>query len=137
MNSIFSIKKSVFGVLVMMVWCSCTYDHEPINPQEKVCSFPDTVSFNKHILPIFNTSCNITGCHSGNQPTGNLNLEPSVAYSQLMKPGKGYIDTITPQYSLLYAQMNSVSNPMPKSGKLDQCTVNLVLKWVQQKAKNN
>jgi hypothetical protein len=120
-----------------MSCCSCSYDHESAIPQGKTCSFPDTVSFSKHIQPIFNASCNIAGCHSGNQPSGNLNLEPAIAYSQLMRPGKGYIDTITPQYSLVYAQMNSVSNPMPQSGKLDQCTVDLVLRWVQQKAKNN
>jgi hypothetical protein len=123
-------------ILVVSVLCgACKHNAE--TEVEKPCVAPQTVSFSQHIQPIFTTQCAISGCHSGSAPEGNLNLEASVAYAQLMKPGKGYIDTINPSFSLLYAQMNSVSNPMPQSGKLDQCTVDLVLAWITQKAKNN
>jgi hypothetical protein len=103
----------------------------------QVCNIPETVSFNNDLVPLFNQNCSISGCHSGNAPAGNLNLEPVVAYSQLMKKSAGYVDTIHPQYSILYSQMSSASTPMPPTGNLDQCKIDLVMKWIEQKAKNN
>ena len=119
--------------LVLLFFGSCTYDKASTEP----CPLPGTVSFAQDIQPVFNQYCNTTDCHAGPAPGGNLNLESAVAYTQLHKQGSGYIDTITPRYSVLYAQMNSTSNPMPPDGKLDRCTQELVLKWIEQKAKNN
>ncbi|MBL7815408.1 MAG: hypothetical protein JNL70_10365 [Saprospiraceae bacterium] len=107
------------------------------NHKEVVCTTPTIVSFSQDIVPIFNKNCNTSGCHSGSSPAGKLNLEASMAYTQLTKKGSGYIDTLTPQYSVLYASMNATTNPMPPNGRLDNCTIELVLKWIEQKAKNN
>lgn len=122
----------VFGVLC--IYYSCTNNKAEVTP---ACTPPDTVSFSQHIVPIFNVYCNNTGCHSGKKPKGNLNLEPSVAYAELMKSGSGYIDTLNPRFSLLYASMNSTSSPMPPPEKLDTCKITLILKWIQQKAPSN
>lgn len=119
---------------VLLLVTSCTY--EKVEPQ-LVCVSPDTVSFKKDIQPIFDTHCNTAGCHSGNNPSGNLNLQASVAYAALSKKSSGYLDTINPLHSVLYGSMNSTASPMPPNGKLDKCTLDLVLKWIQQKAKNN
>ncbi len=121
-----------FLFFFLIFFCSCV--HESLQP---TCTTPDLVSFSKDIIPIFNQHCNNAGCHVGTSPAGKLNLEASAAYNQLQKKGSGYIDTINPNFSVLYASMISISNPMPTSGKLDDCTINLVLKWIQQKAKNN
>jgi hypothetical protein len=121
-------------LIVLLFLASCTY--EKVEPQV-VCSTPDTVSFKRNIQPIFNNHCNTAGCHSGSNPSGNLNLEASVAYAQLSKKSSGYLDTVNPSHSVLYGSMNSTSSPMPPNGKLDKCTLDLVLKWIQQKAKNN
>ena len=99
------------------------------------CEVVDTVSFQKNIVPIFEAQC--VSCHCGSNASGNLNLEANVAYQNLSDPKSGYLDTINPTYSLLYASMISTSNPMPPNGKLDKCTTDLILKWIQQKAKNN
>jgi hypothetical protein len=120
-------------VLIFFV-ASCTY--EKAEPQ-LLCAAPEIVSFRKDIQPIFDDHCNTAGCHSGNNPTGNLSLEANIAYDQLTKKSSGYIDTLHPSYSVLYASMNSTGNPMPPNGKLDKCTLDLVLKWIRQKAKNN
>ena len=96
------------------------------------CEVVDTVSFQKNIVPIFEAHC--VSCHSGSNASGNLNLEANVAYQNLSDPKSGYLDTINPTYSLLYASMISTSNPMPPNGKLDKCTTDLILKWIQQKA---
>ncbi len=124
-------------VYISSLFCfcySCTNYKAEVIPS---CTPPGIVSFSQHIVPLLNARCNISGCHSGSQPQGNLNLESAVAYRQLMKSGSGYVDTINPKYSVLYSSMNSISNPMPPTGRLDDCSRELVLKWIQQKAKNN
>jgi hypothetical protein len=125
-----------YSCLIAMLFLvsSCTY--EKAEPQV-TCAVPDTVSFKRDIQPVFDRHCNTAGCHSGTAPTGNLNLEASVAYEQLSKKSSGYLDTLHPTYSVLYGSMNATSTPMPPSGKLDKCTLDLVLKWIRQKAKNN
>lgn len=123
--------------LMIALWCSCyscTYEKAELNIS---CSPPAIVSFSNDIIPVFNQHCNTAGCHSGSNPEGGLNLEPAMAYSELMSSGSGYVDTITPRYSVLHASMNSSSDPMPPTGKLDKCTVELIYKWIEQKAKNN
>jgi hypothetical protein len=124
---------------LLIVFASCINDKgETIKPIAScIGDTLTTVSFSKHVQPIFDAHCNEAGCHSGASPAGKLNLEASVAYAQLLQKSKGYVDTLNPNYSVLYADMNSTSNPMPPSGRLDACKINLVYKWVQQKAKNN
>lgn len=128
-------KKYVFIILVFLLFLgACTYEKvEPFTD----CKTPAVVSFKQDIQPIFDMHCNNAGCHSGNNPAGNLNLEASQSYTQLWRKKSGYIDTLNPTYSVLYASMNATSNPMPPSGKLDACTLATVLKWIEQKAKNN
>lgn len=104
---------------------------------EQQCPTPDVVSYSRDIQPIFDAHCNSTDCHGGTSPERNLNLEPAQSYSELNHPGSGYLDTLKPRSSVLYAQMRSVSTPMPPTGNLDDCTTELVLRWIEQKAKNN
>ncbi len=111
----------------------CTYEQQQPLP----CVFPDTVSFRQDIQPIFAAHCTSIDCHAGLHPAGNLHLESDQAYAELSDPRSGYVDTLQPRISVLYAQMISVSNPMPPSGNLDDCTIALVLTWIEQKARNN
>ncbi len=128
-------KKISIFFLITITFCfcySCTYEKA-----EPKCTPPDVISYSGNIQPIFDANCATTGCHSGTRPEGGLNLTAAVSYSNLMASGTGYVDTINPDFSVLYAQMNSLSSPMPPTGKLDKCTIDLVYKWIQQKAKNN
>ena len=128
--------KYIFILLIAGIY-SCTYDKiDPDNKIEPECKLPDTVSFKQHIVPILVNNCSLSDCHSGVNPEGNLNLEESVAYSQLMNPQDGYVDTLDPEGSLLYSSLISQSNPMPPDG-MDDCKKKMILKWMQQKAKNN
>ncbi len=125
--------KTIF-ILSCIVFYSCKHDTGMIKP---ICTTPETISFSNNIIPLFIQNCSTSGCHSGSNAAAHLNLDAAVAYTSLTKSGSGYIDTISPSASLLYAQMVSASNPMPKTGRLDDCKTNLILKWIQQKAKNN
>ncbi len=136
--------KCIIGILILSYCSSCRYDKYEVPVPEEIkdetlCSspMPDSVSFSKNIIPILKSNCSTTNCHSGNFPEGNLNLESGVAYARLSKKGSGYIDTINPKNSVLYSSLVSQSNPMPPTGRLDDCSVKLIYKWMQQKAKNN
>lgn len=116
------------GLLVLALSCG----KQSVEPAVVI---PDTVSFSRDVLPVFSRDCSLSGCHSGANPTGNLNLSASVAYGQLWK--QKMIDTLHPEQSVLYIQLNSVSDPMPPSGRLPAGTIALIYKWIQQKAPNN
>ena len=96
---------------------------------------PDVPSFHNDIVPMFNSYCALSGCHEGGSPAGNLNLTAGVAYNQLFL--RHEIDTITPANSNLYQRMSGSGFIMPPTGKLNHYYYDLVLKWIQQKAKNN
>ncbi len=116
---------------IAIVFFRCKYDKEDIQPQ-----LPAVVSFSQHILPIFNSTCSLSGCHSGGSPTGNLDLTSAHAYTQLF--ARHEVDTLNPTLSVLYIQINSTgSTQMPPTGKMSAYNINLILKWIQQKAKNN
>ena len=46
-----------------------------------------------------------------------------------------YIDTVQPENSVLYGALTATSKIMPPSGKLDDCKIEMILKWIQQGAK--
>ena len=138
MNNSVLVRKVIFPacifILAGVTFYSCTYNKAELKVD---CVLPATASFNNDVMPIINAQCNGVGCHNGATNAGHLNLEPSVAYSQLTHAGSGYIDTLNPTASILYGSLISASNVMPPAGKLDDCKIKLVLDWIQQKAKNN
>ncbi len=121
---------------------SCVYRKKEIpltSPEELVteCVQADTVLFQKHIQPILTKECAKSGCHVGSRPEGNLNLENGKAYTQLWQRGKDYLDTVIVERSVLYNSLTSPANLMPPTGKLPDCQVELIAKWMRQGAKNN
>jgi hypothetical protein len=120
---------SLLGLLIVLM-NACYYDE--VIPVDTVGDVGE-MSFSKDIIPIFNASCNSSGCHNqgGQQP----NLTATDAYSSLS--GGGYLDTRSPENSVLYQWMDgSKSLPMPLSGP--NATYNAkVLAWIKQGALNN
>jgi hypothetical protein len=128
---------AIYLIIFSICFYSCTWSKVKNISPDCGATVPDTISFSNNVLPLFARNCSITGCHSGTSPSGNLNLEAADAYSKLSKMGSGYIDTLNPTQSVLYSSMASVSDPMPPSGKLDDCSLEIIEKWMLQKAKNN
>jgi hypothetical protein len=121
---------------------SCVYRtlEKPLaTPEElvSVCVQADTVSFQNHIQPILMKECARSGCHVGSSPEGNLNLENDKAYTQLWQRGKDYIDTVIAERSVLYNSLTSPANLMPPTGKLPDCQIDLIRKWMKQGGRNN
>jgi hypothetical protein len=115
----------LFFVLAGFIICSCEYEF--IQPEEK--PIPENVSFANDIIPIFNNGCNTNVCHGpGSTPP---DLSPDNAYDALMSGG--YVDTETPEASILYTSMKSGSmKPYTTPGDED-----IILAWIEQGAKNN
>lgn len=90
---------------------------------------PLDVSFSQDIIPIFNASCNVAGCHNaGGIPP---DLTAANAFSSLNNGG--YINTSDPANSKLYQRMAS---DMPPSG-INAGDNALVLAWIEQGALDN
>jgi hypothetical protein len=91
------------------------------------------VSFAADIIPIFNASCNNSGCHSkgGKAP----DLSPNSAYNSLTVGN--YVNINAPESSVLYLWMTGKkSTPMPPNG-INKDNNALVLAWIKQGAQNN
>lgn len=91
------------------------------------------VSFAVDIIPIFEASCSVSGCHvkGGKIP----DLSTSNAYNSLTL-GK-YYNTEAPESSELYLWMTGKkSTPMPPNG-INKDNNALVLAWIKQGAQNN
>jgi hypothetical protein len=134
MNFTKSNKKQVL-VAILIVMSACFFScKKKITSPSPTPSLPSTVSFSNDIIPVFNVHCNTSGCHGGGSPAAGLNLSQNVAYSQLFT--KHEIDTTNASNSNLYIQV--ASGQMPQTGgKLSDYNISLILKWIQQKAKNN
>ncbi len=133
-----NIYKWIVLVTALALFSSCVNDHgNPTPAQACQSTGQDSVTFQKDILPILSTNCALASCHSGSAPAGDLNMERSKAYSQLSKSGTGYLIPYNPNSSLLYSQLVSVSQPMPPTGSLDICNIQLIKNWIAQGAKNN
>ena len=104
---------------------SCTYytnDYDPLD-------VPDNVSFDADIVPIFEASCNTSGCHSGAVPP---NLEREVAYKNLISGG--YVtDIIAAENNILYQKIDG--------GSMEVYATDLerayIKKWIEEGALNN
>jgi hypothetical protein len=124
---------SLFNILAVV---GCTRNQS--NPLVQApCNLPDTVSFKNDVVPVFEVSCDQANCHSGTDTSsrGRVNLEPAYAYTDLFK--QHLIDTLNPTQSQLYQRLISTGNSMPPGIYLDNCTIQSILKWIEQGAKNN
>lgn len=101
---------------------SCTKDIGP-NPDLVLKTGCDTVTFTKHILPIFNSECN--SCHS---PSGLQN--PYLTDYSLIK---AQVDA-----GRIKARMIDGSPSfMPTAGRLPDNQINLIQCWLDAGAPNN
>ena len=123
--------------LMLLIGVTLSCSNEKYKEPETPCLISEKISYSESIQPIFNRSCALGGCHVTGSAQGNLNLEANISYTQLMRQGRGYIDTANPRSGVLYSSLVSVSNPMPPSGRLPDCELKLIENWMKQGAKNN
>lgn len=126
--------KKTIGFLAgftMLLFIGCYKDKTVLLNTGKEITRP--ISFAADIIPIFNKSCNISGCHNagGIKP----NLAPTSAYNSLTTGN--YLNTSNPESSELYLWMTGKkSTPMPPNG-INKDYNALILAWIKQGALNN
>lgn len=102
---------------------SCIHEPQFIDELDPVC-------FETQILPIMQTSCALSGCHTG---VGEENFN-AADYNQLMqyvKPGDAYNSVLYKAITTLYGE-----NIMPPDRPLSKSQRNLILIWIEQGALN-
>lgn len=97
---------------------------------------PAPVSFANDIQPILTTAC--VSCHDENHQY--LNLKSCCSYYELLITGTNapYVDTVNPEQSIIYMRLMGTSLPaMPFGTPLPQNEIDLILRWIQEGARNN
>jgi hypothetical protein len=91
------------------------------------------VSFTSDIIPIFNSSCNLGGCHNA----GGKSPDLSAANAFLSLSNGGFINFDDPLSSEIYLWMTGKKGtPMPVSG-INKDFNALIIAWIKQGAQNN
>ena len=115
-------------MIAVCLLASCERSY--VAPPEPI---PD-VSFNEDILPILVANCK--SCHEMDKVFPGLILSTEMAYNQLLFDGANapYVNTNDPEASSLYFRLNL---DMPQFGLLSNTKIAMILKWIQDGAKND
>ncbi len=81
--------------------------------------------FAANILPFITTNC--SGCHGENNPSGGISLTNYTQIQTVANSGK-LIGSLKHESSFV---------AMPPSGKLDDCTINMIDNWIKNGAPND
>ena len=127
-------KKTILGLILasgsIFLLPGC-YKDKTVYPD--AAAVTTTVSFVKDIIPIFNKSCNINGCHSTGGQTPDLS--ESNAFASLIIGN--YYDTNSPENSFIYLKMTGKKGTIMPVGGINKDYNALILAWIQQGAANN
>jgi len=118
---------AISAVLMLTLMYSCDYEFiEPpyIEP-------PQGLSFSEDIIPIFDASCNTSGCHV--QGHFAVDLTPENAFSSLF--AKDMIDVATPTESRLYVKLNDGNGTHSSRSTAEQRAY--ILQWIEEGALDN
>lgn len=126
--------KKIIGFLTaftMFLLIGCYKDKTVIFDTGEEITRP--VGFTGDIIPIFNSSCNTSGCHN----PGGISPDLSAVNAYTSLSNGGYLNTSEPQTSDLYLWMTGKKGtPMPVGGTNKDYNA-LVLAWIKQGALNN
>jgi uncharacterized membrane protein len=106
------------------------------NPSLEIVFPNDSVSFTKHVQPLFQQRCTGSPCHgSSAQNISGLNLEYPYAYTNIMTLG-----LVVPGdaiHSVLYQKIEGSSPLMPpsKSTQLTQNQISGIKTWINEGAR--
>lgn len=105
----------------------CYYDEVAVFDE-----LPQNVSLKNDVQPIFDANCNTSGCHDA-IPAHDPSLVKANAYNALISGN--YVNTLEPEKSKIYLEINSGS--MPPSGPLKTNDQKIILAWITEGAQNN
>lgn len=126
-------KRFLSGSLIVLLFISLSFltscEYEFIEPEQVI--IPEVISFSDDIIPIFNNSCNYSGCHAAGFAI--LDLSPAKAYEELFR--KQLINREIPDQSELYLKLTDTRGThKDRSTATEQA---LILEWITKGAQNN
>jgi hypothetical protein len=119
------------GILLLAVILPGCYK-DIISPGSDPNGPPQFVSFSGDLIPLFNKSCNMSGCHDA-VPSHAPSLVPDKAYNALINGG--FVNTAIPTESVIYIETKS--GAMPPTGALPASDTQKILDWIRNGAPNN
>ena len=118
------LKPAIFGAASLFLFGGCYYD-VMVSVEEDVTG---PVSFENDVKPVFGASC--TSCHDGQ--TAKPDFSGEALYRSLTNGD--YITLSEPKSSLLIREIES-GHPYPDV--LTENDMNLLVRWIQEGAKDN
>ncbi len=91
------------------------------------------VVFSADLVPIFEKSCSLSGCHSA----GGIAPDLSSANAFNVLSNGGYLDVANPGNSKIYGYVSGKLTPAMPVGGVDPTIAATVLAWISQGAQNN
>ena len=115
--------------------------HPPLYPidanvQVSLTCNPDTVYFQNDILPILNSNCAMSGCHSATDKKDGVDLSH---YSAIIKTAevKPFKAESSELYEVLLKSDPDKRMPPPPAAPLTSVQIEKIKTWINQGAKNN
>jgi hypothetical protein len=116
-------KKIFFLITLFITALSCIYDKELLTVP---CVVDNAPSFSTKVAPVIKSNC--FSCHNNSFSLGNVKLEGYDNIKKVAATGK-LLGVIS--HAAGFSQM-------PKGGnKLDDCTINIIKKWIETGTPNN
>jgi uncharacterized membrane protein len=129
----------VVALIVSITFYSC--QHHPIEPFDGNATTsgfcdPDSVYFNRDIMPIIQQNCAVSGCHGGGSAQDGVDLS---SYQGIMTTGD--IVPFNPGESDIYDVITETDPdkimPVPPRPPLTTNQIELIASWINQGALNN
>jgi hypothetical protein len=114
------------GLAAALLSSACSNNDKKEDPTPK----PDTVCFQRDVLPIFRANCGVAGCHNSAAATkGYVFEDHATITSRGVAPGNSANSKI---YQVLIE--TDAAKRMPPFGPLSATNLELVKKWIDQGA---
>jgi mono/diheme cytochrome c family protein len=121
----FQMQIKLYIIFVLLFIAGCTSDkQEELNPAQTDCN-TEGVTYSGKVLSVVQSNC--YSCHGNGNSEGNVTLD---SYANL----KTYAENGT-----LSGVINHKTgfSPMPQGGKLSDCDIQVIEKWITDGSPNN
>jgi hypothetical protein len=132
-------KNSVLILALVVLFLVISCKDELTGVDDSLIVFPAAnVSFGRHVEPLFQQRCGVSGCHAGSSPAARLNLQ-TPSYSNLMNHQPRLVVAGAGNNSLLIQRLDGRIQPqMPLRGNpLNQNQLDGIKKWIDEGALNH
>jgi hypothetical protein len=126
-----------FGFILLVSSGLISCKDTQTNPSLEIVFPNDSVSFTKHVEPLFQQKCAHSPCHGGSAPAAGLNLEyPS--YTVLLSRA-GLVVPGDANHSTLVQHLEGSLSPMPPPNfpQLTQNQITGIKTWINEGTKYN